>query len=194
MNRSPTDPIKVTKLRVDKIIISSHESLALYGIVLQPQTSHTAHLTFLHVQLYRLRDFGTSTRSLRSSVVIRGRATERQDRHIPLVQSVAEGSEELRLVLCQLVGRIVSQLTSRGTIGVIRPYLDDAVLFLVTQFRDPFPPVKMEALRIISTLVLQPSLEQVRRSRVSLGAAILYLSFLWRTLRPQCTRRKIGRE
>lgn len=86
-------------------------------------------------------------------------------------------------MLCQLVEHIFSQLTSRGTVGVLRPYLDDAVLFLVTQFRDPFSPVKVEALGIISMLALQPSLEQVRRSRVSPCAVILYLSLLWRTLR-----------
>lgn len=94
--------------------------------------------------------------------IFSGRATERQDHHIPLVQHVAEGSEELRLALCRMVGRMLLQLMSRGTIGVLRPYLDDTILYLVSRSRDAYPTVKVEALSIITKLATHPHLEQVR--------------------------------
>lgn len=56
---------------------------------------------------------------------------------------------------------MLSRLMSRGTIGVLRPYLDDTVLYLVTQTRDPYPAVKVEALSILAKLALDPRLEQV---------------------------------
>lgn len=96
-------------------------------------------------------------------VVVRGRATERQDHHLPLVQRVAEESEELRLTLCRMVGRMLVTLMDRGTIGVLRPYLDDTILLLVSQCRDTYSTVTVEALSIITKLVLHPHLEQVRR-------------------------------
>lgn len=98
----------------------------------------------------------------RPRFIFRGRATERQDHHIPLVQHVAEGSEELRLALCRMVGRMLLQLMSRGTIGVLRPYLDDTIMYLVSQSRDAYPTVKVEALSIITKLAIHPHLEQVR--------------------------------
>lgn len=55
---------------------------------------------------------------------------------------------------------------NRGTIGVLRPYLDDTILFLVSQSRDSYPTVKVEALAIITKLSLHPHLEQVRRRHV----------------------------
>ncbi|CAM9297184.1 unnamed protein product [Ectocarpus sp. 12 AP-2014] len=90
----------------------------------------------------------------------RGRATERQDQHLPQVQHIAEGSEELRLSLCRMVGRMLANLMNRGTIGVLRPYLDDTILLLVSQFRDPYSAVKVEALSIVTKLVLHPHVEQ----------------------------------
>lgn len=54
-------------------------------------------------------------------------------------------------------------LMSRGTLGVVRPYLDDTILFLVYQCRDPYSTVKVEALAIIAKLAMHPHLEQVRR-------------------------------
>lgn len=89
---------------------------------------------------------------------------ERQDQQIPLVQHVTEGSEELRLSLCRMVGRMLVELMRRGTIGVLRPYLDDTILFLVSQSRDPYSTVKVEALLIITKLALHPHLELVRSS------------------------------
>lgn len=93
----------------------------------------------------------------------RGKATERQDQHVPLVHQVAEDSEELRLSLCGMVGRMVDGLMTRGTLGVLRPYLDDTILFLVSQCSDPYSAVKVEALSILTKLAMHPHLEQVRR-------------------------------
>eukprot|EP00903_Cladosiphon_okamuranus_P014433 g13393.t1 len=104
----------------------------------------------------------------------RGRATERQDRHLPVVQSMAEGSEELRLSLCRMVGRMLITLMERGTVGVLRPYLDDTILLLVSQCRDPYSTVTVEALSIITKLVLHPHLEQgMKFYAVGLSRAIL---------------------
>lgn len=94
--------------------------------------------------------------------MVRGRATERQDHHLPLVHRIAEGSEELRLSLCRMVGRMLVTLMDRGTVGVLRPYLDDTILLLVSQCRDPYSTVTVEALSIITKLVVHPHLEQVR--------------------------------
>lgn len=80
------------------------------------------------------------------------------------MQHVAEGSEELRLALCRMVGRMLVQLMGRGTIGVLRPYLDDTILYLVSQSRDPYPTVKVEAFSILTKLAVHPHLEQVRLS------------------------------
>ena len=91
-----------------------------------------------------------------------GRATERQDRYIPLAQRVPEESEELRLSLCQMVGRMVVGLMDRGTIGVVRPYFDDIILFLVSWCNDLYSAVKVEALGIIAKMAADPRLEQVR--------------------------------
>ena len=98
---------------------------------------------------------------------LRGRATERQDQLLPLVQRVAEGSEELRLSLCRMVGRLLVALMDRGTVGILRPYLDDTILLLVSQSRDPYSTVTVEALSIIMKLVVHPHLEQVRCSVAS---------------------------
>lgn len=111
--------------------------------------------------------------------VARGRATERQDHHLPLVQSIAEGSEELRLSLCRMVGRMLRTLMDRGTVGVLRPYLDDTILLLVSQCRDPYSTVTVEALSIITKLVLHPHLEQVRQlSNMGRYRARMALSYL----------------
>lgn len=99
--------------------------------------------------------------------VHRGRASERQDHHLPLVQHIAEGSEELRLSVCRMVGRMLVTLMARGTIGVLRPYLDDTILLLVSQCRDPYSTVAVEALSIITKLARHPYLEQVRRCVLS---------------------------
>ena len=93
----------------------------------------------------------------------RGKATERQDQQVPLVHHVVEGSEELRLSLCRMVGRMLAGLMSRGTIGILRPYLDDTILFLISQCRDPYSDVKVETLAIITKLAAHPHLEQVGR-------------------------------
>lgn len=98
--------------------------------------------------------------------VCRGRATERQDYHVPYVQHIAEESEELRLSLCRMVGRMLASLMDRDTIGVLRPYLDDTILLLVSQCRDPYSTVAVEALSTLSKLVVHPDLEQVRNSLV----------------------------
>lgn len=94
--------------------------------------------------------------------MVRGRATERQDHQLPLAQRMAEGSEELRLSLCRMVGRMLVTLMDRGTVGVLRPYLDDTILLLVSQCRDPYSTVTVEAMSIITKLVVHPHLEQVR--------------------------------
>ncbi len=57
---------------------------------------------------------------------------------------------------------MLAALISRGTVGVLRPYLDDTVLLLVSQSRDPYSTVTVEALSIITKLVVHPHLEQVR--------------------------------
>lgn len=90
-----------------------------------------------------------------------GRATERQDQHIPM-EHVPEGSEEIRLLLCRMVDRMLIGLMKRGTIGVLRPYLDDTILFLVSQCHDSYSTVKVEALLILTKLARYPQLEQVR--------------------------------
>ncbi|CAM9489910.1 unnamed protein product, partial [Scytosiphon promiscuus] len=90
----------------------------------------------------------------------RGRATERQDRHVPHVQHIAEGSEELRLSLCQMVDRMLTSLVERDTMGVLRPYLDDTILLLVSQCRDPYSAVAVSAFSTLSKLVVHPHLEQ----------------------------------
>lgn len=91
-----------------------------------------------------------------------GKATERQDQHVLLIQAVPEESEELRLSLCRLVGRMLNHLMGKGTIGVLRPYFDDTVLLLAAQCRDSYSAVKEEALVMITKLALHPHLEQVR--------------------------------
>lgn len=57
---------------------------------------------------------------------------------------------------------MLTELMRRRTIGVLRPYLDDTILFLVSQCRDPYSTVKVEALDMITRLALHPHLEQVR--------------------------------
>eukprot|EP00752_Nemacystus_decipiens_P006102 g5507.t1 len=104
----------------------------------------------------------------------RGRATERQDQHVPILQRVTEGSEELRLSLCRLVGRMLVTLMDKGTAGVLRPYLDDTILLLVSQCRDPYSTVTVEALSIITKLAVHPYLEQgMKFYAVGLSRAIL---------------------
>lgn len=57
---------------------------------------------------------------------------------------------------------MVIALMKRGTIGVLRPYIDDMVLYLASQMRDPCPAVKVEAMSVITKLADHPCLEQVR--------------------------------
>lgn len=95
------------------------------------------------------------------AVLFRGRATERQDRRIPVVRHVVERSEELRLGLCQLVECVVTELVGKNTIGVLRPYVDDIILYLVSKIGDPCPAVAVQAFSIITKVVVNTHLEQV---------------------------------
>lgn len=79
-----------------------------------------------------------------------------------MVQRTPEDSEEIRLSLCQMVGGMVTALMDRGTIGVIGPYLDDIILFLVSHSNDQYSPVKVEALTTLVKLAVHPQLEQVK--------------------------------
>lgn len=78
------------------------------------------------------------------------------------MQRTPEDSEELRLSLCQMVGRMITTLMARDSIGVIGPYLDDIILFLVSNSNDVYSPVKVEALAILAKLAVHPQLEQVK--------------------------------
>ncbi|CAM9789668.1 unnamed protein product, partial [Discosporangium mesarthrocarpum] len=90
----------------------------------------------------------------------RGKVTGQQDRSASIHMKVMESSEELRLMLCQLVGCLIQALTNRGSVGVLRPYFDDMIMYLQCQTMDPYPLLKEEALAIISSLAVDPTLEQ----------------------------------
>jgi hypothetical protein len=69
-----------------------------------------------------------------------------QDKVAPgeaLGTKVVEPSEELRLLLCQLLGSLISTLLDRGAGPVIHPYFHETVLFFQSQLHDPFP-VRMD--------------------------------------------------
>ena len=63
----------------------------------------------------------------------RGVAIERQDRHDLLCTYVVEPSEEIRLLLCDLVGTIIDVLSLKKAGAILRPYFDDIVTMLACQ-------------------------------------------------------------
>lgn len=82
----------------------------------------------------------------------RGVATERQDKASLLSSSVVEPSEEIRLLLAKLVGKIVETAVQAGAASTLRPYFDDIMLLLACQLRDPFPDLKVEACQQLERL------------------------------------------
>ena len=94
----------------------------------------------------------------------RGVATERQDRaslvHGIKKIEVVEGSEEVRLMLCDVVGALLKSAVYNGTLGCLNPYFPDFVLILQSQLRDPFPILKCRSSLLLVQLMRIPQWEQ----------------------------------
>lgn len=85
----------------------------------------------------------------------RGRAINRQDKGGTaniLSHTVVESSEEIRLLTCRTLTVLIDRLIHLQAMSVLQPYFNDAVLFLQSQLRDPYPELKIEAASNIEKL------------------------------------------
>ncbi|GMH56157.1 hypothetical protein TrRE_jg12906, partial [Triparma retinervis] len=93
----------------------------------------------------------------------RGVASERQDKsnlvHGIKKIEVVEPSEEVRLLLCDVVGALLKAGVSYGSLSILNPYFSDLVLILQSQLRDPYPVLKCRASMILIQMVRIPQWE-----------------------------------
>ena len=79
----------------------------------------------------------------------RGVATARQDKtslvHNSSKVTVVEPSEEVRLMLCNLISALLKSGVGYGSLQHLNPYFSDLVLILQSQLRDPFPQLKVRS-------------------------------------------------
>mmetsp|Transcript_8008 Transcript_8008/g.15970 ORF Transcript_8008/g.15970 Transcript_8008/m.15970 type:complete len:1121 (-) Transcript_8008:54-3416(-) len=94
----------------------------------------------------------------------RGVATARQDKselvHSAATITVVEPSEEVRLLLCDLISSLLKAGVGYGTLSCLNPYFSDLVLILQSQLRDPYPALKCRASLLLVNLVRVPQWEQ----------------------------------
>mmetsp|Transcript_11682 Transcript_11682/g.21301 ORF Transcript_11682/g.21301 Transcript_11682/m.21301 type:complete len:801 (-) Transcript_11682:26-2428(-) len=69
---------------------------------------------------------------------------------------VSEPSEEIRLLLCQMLGTLVDSLLSRDLHSMLGPYFHDTIMFFHACAVDPFPTLRMEGLKSLQSLAEQP--------------------------------------
>ena len=84
----------------------------------------------------------------------RGKAVDRQDKGDPLVHTVVEPAEEMRLLACTALFTLVEKLCALGASTVLHPYFHDVVLFTQSQLRDPYPAIKGMACELLELLCL----------------------------------------
>ena len=93
----------------------------------------------------------------------RGVASERQDKsnlvHGIKKIDVVEPSEEVRLLLCDVVGSLLKAGVSYGSLSILNPYFSDLILILQSQLRDPYPVLKCRASMILIQMVRIPQWE-----------------------------------
>ncbi|GMH58956.1 hypothetical protein TL16_g02727 [Triparma laevis f. inornata] len=94
----------------------------------------------------------------------RGVATARQDKtslvHNSSKVTVVEPSEEVRLMLCNLISALLKSGVGYGSLQHLNPYFSDLVLILQSQLRDPFPQLKCTAALLLVNVVRIPQWEQ----------------------------------
>ena len=93
----------------------------------------------------------------------RGVANERQDKanlvHGLKKIEVIEPSEEVRLLLCDIVGSLLKAGINYGSVSILNPYFSDLILILQSQLRDPFPLLKCRASMILIQMMRIPQWE-----------------------------------
>ncbi|GMI08153.1 hypothetical protein TrVE_jg12485 [Triparma verrucosa] len=94
----------------------------------------------------------------------RGVATSRQDKtslvHNSSKVTVVEPSEEVRLMLCNLISALLKAAVGYGSLQHLNPYFSDLVLILQSQLRDPYPQLKCTASLLLVNVVRIPQWEQ----------------------------------
>ena len=86
----------------------------------------------------------------------RGKAVDRQDKiggsTGELIHHVVEESEEIRYLLCKLLGCLLKRTIFSKSSSILHPYFHEIVMYLQMQIRDPFPELKAEACNIVEIL------------------------------------------
>ncbi len=92
----------------------------------------------------------------------RGKAVDRQDKldvvEAPLI-TVVEPAEEIRLLTCQTLVRLINRAIELGAASILHPYFEDIIMFLQTHLRDPFPEVKIRACSGLEIVAIIPEFE-----------------------------------
>jgi nitrogen regulatory protein PII len=65
---------------------------------------------------------------------------------------VVEPSEEVRLLLCQLLGTMLERCIQNNAAAQMQPYFHETVVFIQAQVNDPFPDLKVEGSRLLVLL------------------------------------------
>ena len=86
----------------------------------------------------------------------RGKAVDRQDKIGgavgELVHHVIEESEEIRYLLCKVLGTLIRRTMFLNASSILHPYFHEIIMYLQMQVRDPFPELKAEACSVLELL------------------------------------------
>ncbi|CAM9656506.1 unnamed protein product [Phaeothamnion confervicola] len=168
----PAEPCRETAARLSALLVGHTADLTPHLAYLLPATTArgvaagAAYDTELQLFVHDAEDH---------EAYRRGRATERQDRAGPTVpHRVVEPGEEVRLLQCCLVATAVMGAVRRGAAAVLRPYLDEIVLYSQYQTRDAYSELKVRALELLTFMARAPALElTIKAYAVGLVRAVL---------------------
>ena len=66
--------------------------------------------------------------------------------------SVVEQSEEIRCIMCRVVGVLIKRTITLGSSQVLHSYFHELIMYLQMQIKDPFPDLKIEACKSLELL------------------------------------------
>jgi len=90
----------------------------------------------------------------------RGKAIQRTDKVDPSRFVFVEPSEEVRLLALRCLKGLFQSCLTRGSQAVLRPYFEEAVVFVLAHLRDTFPDAKIEACSFLKFLSMEPAYQQ----------------------------------
>ena len=115
--------------------------------VLNERASHSFSVDFEHNEVIR----DTTAYEAKQ----RGRSVPLPDAGTSYSHQVTESSEEIRYMLCDMLGTLVDSLIKRGLHSMLGPYFHDVVMFFHASAVDPFPALRVLGLSWLEKLATE---------------------------------------